>query len=198
MSLMGNNYDSNAFIRTEIVIIMIFFTVDGGLLLNDLATDQVTYEIEVEKLVLNPINGIIQENIPKIEKEEKENKKNVDAFDSATALWSNQQSKNENQPNKFDTSYADGVAREEKLLNDLTEIESRLNHSRESVELHLLQFLSKESDVGELLLKYFELKRDYHASVAERISKQMVAFQQSLSGKFSNPIKVEVDECLII
>ena len=53
-----------------------------------MATDQVTYEIEVEKLVLNPINGIIQENIPKIEKEEKENKKNVDAFDSATALWS--------------------------------------------------------------------------------------------------------------
>ena len=42
----------------------------------------------------------------------------------------------------------------------------------------MLQFLSKESDVGQLLLKYFELKRDYHATVAERISQQFNAFEK--------------------
>ena len=156
--------------------------VDGGLLLNDLATDQVTYEIEVEKLILNSLNNILEENVPQIVKEEKSLDKNLNNFDAAKVILSNHRTKLENVTESA-TNYNEQIEREEKLANELEDLETRLNHSRESVYLLMLQFLSKESDVGELLLRYFELKRDYHASVAERISKQINAFQESLNGK---------------
>jgi hypothetical protein len=151
-------------------------------MLNDLATDQVTYELKVEKLVLNPLNTILQEHGPQIEKEEKRNKQNSTECDTATALLANHRTKLDNISGNA-TNYAEGLEREEELSNKLAEMETRLNHSRESVELLMLQFLSKESDVGQLLLKYFELKRDYHASVADRISQEINAFEDSLSGK---------------
>lgn len=160
------------------------FIVDGGMLLNDLATNHVTYEIEVEKLVLNPLNGIVQEYTT-IEKEEKRNKQNSVDFDTQTALLTNHRSKLDNIGGNA-SNYAEGLKTEEKLASELAEIETKLNHSRESVELLMLQFLSKESDVGQLLLKYFELKRDYHATVAERISQQFNAFEKSLCGKITN------------
>ena len=102
-------------------------------------------------------------------------------FDAAKAILANQRTKLENFSGGG--NYDEAIEREERLANELAEMETRLNHSRESVEVLMLQFLSKESDVGQLLLKYFELKRDYHASVAERISKQINAFQENLSGK---------------
>ena len=141
-----------------------------------------TYEIEVEKLVLNSLNGILEENVPQIAKEEKGLDKNLRDFDAAKAILANHRTKLENVSGNA-ANYDEGIEREEKLKNELADIETRLNHSRESVELHMLQFLSKESDVGQLLLRYFELKREYHASVAERISKEINAFQESLSGK---------------
>ena len=152
------------------------------MLLNDLATNHVTYEIEVEKLVLNPLNGIVQE-YSTIEKEEKKNKQNSVDFDTQTALLANHRAKLDN-IGGHTSNYAEGLEREEKLASELADIETRLNHSRESVELLMLHFLSKESEVGQLLLKYFELKRDYHATVAERISQQFNAFEKSLCGKY--------------
>ena len=42
----------------------------------------------------------------------------------------------------------------------------------------MLQFIAKEGDVGNLMLRYFEQKRDYHAQMAERISQHVQQFQK--------------------
>ena len=54
------------------------------------------------------------------------------------------------------------------MASELAEIESKLNNSRENVEMMMLQFIAKEGDVGDVMLRYFELKRDYHAQMADR------------------------------
>ena len=38
-----------------------------------------------------------------------------------------------------------------------------------------------QGDVGNLMLRYFEQKRDYHAQMAERISQHVQQFQKSLT-----------------
>lgn len=47
------------------------FLMDSGHLLNDLATSHVQYEIGVEKLVLQPLVGIVDDHVPTIAKERK-------------------------------------------------------------------------------------------------------------------------------
>ena len=101
---------------------------------------------------------------------------------------------------------AERAEREERLASDLEEVEAKLNNCRENVEtlmlqvkkirdleksvlgrksqlltLVLLQFIAKEGDVGNLMLRYFEQKRDYHAQMADRISQHVQQFQKSLN-----------------
>ena len=45
----------------------------------------------------------------------------------------------------------------------------------------MLQFLSKENDVGSTLLKYLQLRKDYHENIARQISEQMEHFQTLLN-----------------
>lgn len=45
----------------------------------------------------------------------------------------------------------------------------------------MLQFLSKESEVGSTLLKYLQLKKDFHEATAKEISNQMEHFQKLLN-----------------
>ena len=58
--------------------------------------------------------------------------------------------------------------------------------------IHFIELIMKMQNKEDMLtkdlqslhnLKYFELKRDYHATVAERISQQFNAFEKSLCGK---------------
>jgi hypothetical protein len=44
----------------------------------------------------------------------------------------------------------------------------------------MYNFLSRESEIGQTLLKYFELKRDYHRRAAERIASEEEKFRQLL------------------
>lgn len=65
----------------------------------------------------------------------------------------------------------------------------QLNFARDSVELHMLQFLSKESDVGSTLLKYMQLKKDFHEASARQISEKIEHFQKQLnSPSVASPI----------
>ena len=57
----------------------------------------------------------------------------------------------------------------------------QLNFARDSVELHMLQFLSKESEVGSTLLKYLQLKKDFHEATAKQISEKIEHFQRLLN-----------------
>jgi len=45
----------------------------------------------------------------------------------------------------------------------------------------MLQFLAKESDVGSTLLKYLQLKKDFHANTARQIDQQIEHFQALLN-----------------
>jgi len=64
--------------------------------------------------------------------------------------------------------------------SELSEIEGKLNNSRDSVEIQMHNFLSRESEIGKTLLKYFELKREYHRQAAERIANEEEKFRQLL------------------
>ena len=53
----------------------------------------------------------------------------------------------------------------------------------------MLQFLSKENDVGCNLLQYLQLRKDYHENIARQITQQMEHFQTLLnSPSVASPI----------
>lgn len=46
----------------------------------------------------------------------------------------------------------------------------------------MLQFLSKESEIGTTMLRYLQLKRDFHEATAKQISEKMEHYQRLLAG----------------
>ena len=161
------------------------FLVQGGVLLNDLGSNQVQYEIGVEKLVMSPLNGILDDHAPHIVRERKALSNLLLEYDAAKNKLLRTKEGDANEE------------REEKLASELSEIEARLNNSRENVEMLMLHFLAKEGDVGNTMLKYFELKRDYHAQMADQITQHIDQFRASLSAispTFGCDLKTHLDK----
>lgn len=148
------------------------FLLEGGVLLNDLAAGHVQYEVGVEKLVLQPLLGLVDEHGPPMAKERKNLTSLLLEYDAAKSRLANHR----NKENSIESD-----VREERLSTELNDIESKVNSARDSVELLMLQFLSKESEVGTDLLRYMQLRRDYHSAAAERISQRIEQFQTLLN-----------------
>jgi len=158
------------------------FLIQGGLLLNDLASNQVQYEIGVEKLVLGPLRGVLDDHHPPIVRERKALANCVLEYDAAKNKLARARDAAATHAHGSDAGAASERAdREEKLASELADVEAKLNNCRENVETLMLQFIAKEGDVGNLMLRYFEQKRDYHAQMAERISQHVQQFQKSLT-----------------
>lgn len=155
------------------------FLMDSGHLLNDLAASQVQYEIGVEKLVLQNLSGIVDDHVPNLAKERKTLTSLLLDYDAAKSRLVNYRQKEGSASAHGGTVESD--LREDRLSSELADIETKLNFSRDSVELHMLQFLSKESEVGDTLLKYLQLRRDFHEATARQISDQIEHFQKLLS-----------------
>jgi len=163
------------------------FLLDSGQLLNDLGTSHVQYEIGVDKLVLLPLTNIVDEHVPQISKERKTLNSLLLEYDAAKGRLVNYRNKEGSTSSHGGT--VESELREDRLSSDLAEIETKLNFARDSVELHMLQFLSKESDVGYTLMKYLELRKEYHENIAKQISEQMEHFQTLLnSPSVASPI----------
>lgn len=154
------------------------FLMDSGILLNDLATSHVQYEIGVEKLVLQSLTGIVDDHVPTLNKERKTLSSLLLDYDAAKSRLVNYRQKEGSGSSHGGTVESD--LREDRLNSDLAEIETKLNFARDSVELHMLQFLSKESEVGNTLLKYLQLKKDFHEATAIQISEKIEHFQRLL------------------
>jgi len=155
------------------------FLMDSGILLNDLATSHVQYEIGVEKLVLQSLTGIVDDHVPTLNKERKTLSSLLLDYDAAKSRLVNYRQKEGSGSSHGGTVESD--LREDRLNSDLAEIETKLNFARDSVELHMLQFLSKESEVGSTLLKYLQLKKDFHDATAKQISEKIEHFQRLLN-----------------
>lgn len=155
------------------------FLMDSGILLNDLATSHVQYEIGVEKLVLQSLTGIVDDHVPTLNKERKTLSSLLLDYDAAKSRLVNYRQKEGSGSSHGGTVESD--LREDRLNSDLAEIETKLNFARDSVELHMLQFLSKESEVGSTLLKYLQLKKDFHEATAKQISEKIEHFQRLLN-----------------
>lgn len=66
------------------------------------------------------------------------------------------------------------------LQSELSEIEGKVNNTRDSVEIQMHHFLAREAEIGKTLLKYFELKREFHRQASERIAKEEESFRKLL------------------
>ena len=54
-------------------------------------------------------------------------------------------------------------------------------------------FLSREGEIGGILLKYFELKREYHRQAAERIANEEAKFRAILEAAISPVFGSEIE-----
>lgn len=108
------------------------FLKDSGELLNDLATSHVQYEIGVEKLVLQPLTGIVDEHVPQLAKERKTLNTLLLEFDAAKSRLVNYRNKEGSTSSHGGTVESD--LREDRLASDLAEIETKV---------HYIPFLTK-------------------------------------------------------
>lgn len=76
---------------------------------------------------------------------------------------------------------------------ELSEIENKVNSARDTVEVQMHTFLSREAEIGKILLKYFELKREYHRQAAERLANEESKFRQLLESAISPVFGAELE-----
>lgn len=180
------------------------FLFQGASLLNDLATSHVTYEIGVEKLVLHTLTSIVDDHIPQLTKEKKTLNSLLLDFDAAKSRLvshrakESQASANNGGGSTYSVANSDstGDVREERLQTELSDIENKVNAARDNVELQMHTFLARESEIGGLLLKYFELKKEYHRQAADRIANEEAKFrqliEQAIAPVFASDLQVHL------
>ena len=77
--------------------------------------------------------------------------------------------------------------------SELSEIENKVNSARDTVEVQMHTFLAREGEIGRILLKYFELKREYHRRAAEKIDSEEEKFRTLLESAISPVFGSEID-----
>ncbi|QQP55793.1 Rho GTPaseactivating protein 17like, partial [Caligus rogercresseyi] len=152
---------------------------DSGHLLNNLAANQIQYEIEVEKLVIQQLNSILETLWPPILKEKRNLERCVSDLDRIKARLLSVRNSNAlagtgaNPGNPEDSA---ALQREQALQEELCEVQNKVDSSRDALASLMLQFLAKEPEIGRIILTYFKVKKEYHAHVAEQISDQASQF----------------------
>ncbi|CAB4057137.1 ARHGAP17 [Lepeophtheirus salmonis] len=171
---------------------------ESGHLLNNLAANQIQYEIEVEKLVIQQLTSILDNHWPLIMKEKRNLERCVSDLDriksrllhvknSNASVSASSSSTSTGGGSGGSTEDSAALQRELNLQEELYEVQNKVDSSRDGLASLMLQFLAKEPEIGRILLTYFKVKKEYHAHVAEQISQQASRFS-SLIDTSSIPV----------
>ncbi|XP_053393124.1 rho GTPase-activating protein 44-like isoform X7 [Mercenaria mercenaria] len=149
---------------------------------NSLAQQHLQYEIDVEKNVLEPLQAIVENEIPQISKLKKALGKVTLDMDSAKSRYNNAV----RQTQVPGVNMVSASAKVDTLKDELEDTVSRVEQAKDAYTTGIFNFISKEAEHSQNLLNLLEAQASYHQQALAIIEKCIPKMRESLS---CNPVK---------
>ncbi|XP_060581324.1 rho GTPase-activating protein 44-like isoform X2 [Ruditapes philippinarum] len=149
---------------------------------NSLAQQHLQYELDVEKNVLEPLQAIVENEIPHIGKLKKALGKVTLDMDSAKSRH-NSAVKQAQVPG---VNMVSASAKVDSLYTELEDTQNRVEAAKDAYTTGMFGFISKEAEHSQNLLNLLEAQASYHQHALAIIETMIPKMRESLS---CNPIK---------
>lgn len=149
---------------------------------NGQAKELLNYELEVENTVLNPMNLILENDIPTIMKLRKNLNKLTLDMDSARNRWTTAVRQSQmNSTNMAAASYKADIIR-----GEFEDASNKVDNAKDMLATEMLNFIAKENDHCEKLVALMTAQANYHKNALETIDRVIPKVKQLID---SNPAK---------
>ncbi|XP_061175332.1 rho GTPase-activating protein 17-like isoform X6 [Saccostrea echinata] len=147
-----------------------------------LAKELLQYEIDVEQKVLAPIQEILEDEIPVINKCKKQLSKLTLDMDSCKGRW-NQAVK---QSQVHGTNMVTASAKADQLKEEYEESCNKMYQARDNLATEMFNFVAKEAEHSSKLISLLEAQRLYHKRALEALDQAIPKLNEALE---CNPLK---------
>lgn len=143
-----------------------------GMVQQDLAREQAEHEIKVETMVCLPVQEILDNEMPTIQKHKRNLSKYILDKDSAK--------------NRLQAVSKNGNQRET-LKEEHEEAELKVDQSRDALAAEMFSMLRKENELSQYMLQILKLQRGYHESALKNLEKVIPELEKRIG---DSPVKV--------
>lgn len=137
----------------------------------ELAREMSEHEIKIENMVSQPIQSVLDNDIPTILKSKRTLSKLVLDKDSAN--------------NRYQTASKHGT-KNESLKDEMEEAEQKVEHCRDSLAAEMFSLLRRESDFAQYMLQLVKLQRAYHESALHALEQLIPELEKEIG---DSPVK---------
>ncbi|GAB1600112.1 SH3 domain-binding protein 1-like isoform X3 [Argonauta hians] len=157
---------------------------------NGQAKELLNYELEVETTVLNPLNLILENDIPTIVKLRKHLNKLTLDMDSARNRWTTAVRQSQMNSNNM----AAAAYKADLIRGELEEAANKVDNAKDALAIEMLNFIAKENDHCEKLVALMTAQANYHKNALETIDRVIPKVKQMID---TNPVKPVYGVCLL-
>lgn len=140
--------------------------VETGGLCTSTGMNLVQYEISVEQLVLTELDTVLKSDLPTISSGRKQLDKLILELDTAKARL---KTAREEEQHGGPGHGGAGAQRVERLSEELDDMERRVEQARDLLATDMMSFVARDAELGGLLAKFLQYKREYHSSMVEQV-----------------------------
>ncbi|CAI9720044.1 GTPase-activating 44-like isoform X3 [Octopus vulgaris] len=157
---------------------------------NGQAKELLYYELEVENTVLNPLNLILENDIPTIVKLRKHLNKLTLDMDSARNRWTTAVRQSQLNSNNM----AAAAYKADLIRGELEDAANKVDSAKDALAIEMLNFIAKENDHCEKLVALMTAQANYHKNALETIDRVIPKVKQMID---TNPVKPVYGVCLL-
>ncbi|XP_049764071.1 rho GTPase-activating protein 44-like isoform X1 [Schistocerca cancellata] len=142
----------------------------------DLANLLVSYEVGVEKAVIEPLQNVIDVDIPNISKHKRNLAKLTLDMDAAKTRYQNS------------VKHANTNARLDSIKDEMEEAELKVEQCRDALAAEMFQFISREAEIAQMVVEYARHKRDFHEKALKCLEDVIPALEATIQESDIKPV----------
>ena len=143
----------------------------------------VQYEISVEQLVIQQLETVLKTDLPAILKQRKALDQLILELDTAKARLTAAQTEEKQQP-----GIISGSGKVERCIEDLDDMDRRVEMARDTLATDMLTFLAKDAELAGMIAKFLDYKLEYHTSLVDQMKLTQPKVDSILDVKRGYPI----------
>lgn len=137
----------------------------------DLANEAVHHEVQVEKLVVTPLQQMLDNDVPK--HKAKLSKLTLE-MDSART--------------RYLTALKHGSTNTNAVKEELEDAELKVEQCRDTLALEMFQLMSREADLAQTIVEYVKLQRAYHESALRILEEKVPELEKNIRDSPLKPV----------
>ncbi|XP_071964877.1 rho GTPase-activating protein 17-like isoform X2 [Antedon mediterranea] len=149
-----------------------------------LALELTSFETSLEKFVIAPLSGVLENEIPAISTVKKKLTKLTLDLDSSKSRY--HQAVRGTQYGK--TNFAEMASKTEVLKVEQEESQKKVNQTRDQLSMEMMTLITKEGELARTLIDYVESQAQYHRNALAKLERMIPAMKQILERDVLQPI----------